>query len=130
MNGDQEEDDDGEADEDARRLVSLAVAVSGFMSLGLLDLSWPSWCCFTTRASLWAPPLTVDCKDGSVGGCRAGVIPGFAVGVGGIAVVFVDPDGVVDDLEDGGYWLCAWGFLLSSSVSPYLGGSALLVYTC
>ena len=65
-----------------------------------------------------------------MGGCRAGVIPGFAIGVGGITVVFVDPDGVVGGLEDGGCWLCVWGSPLSSSVSPYVGGSALLDYIC
>ena len=102
LNVDQEEEDDGEADEDAVRLVSQAVSVSGFESLGLQVISWPSWCCFMTGASLWAPPLTVDCKDGGVGGCRAGAIPGFFVRVGGIAIVFVDPDGVVGGLEDGG----------------------------
>ena len=42
LNVDQEEEDDGEADEDVVRLVSQAVVVFGFKSLGLQALSWPS----------------------------------------------------------------------------------------
>ena len=38
LNGDQEEEDDGEADEEAGRLVSEAFAMSGFVSLGLQAL--------------------------------------------------------------------------------------------
>ena len=89
------------------RLVSQAVAVSGFDSLGLHALSWPSWCCFMTGASMWALPLRtsffVNYKDGSVGGCSAGVFPGFVVVDGGTVVVSVDPNGVVGGLKDGGY---------------------------
>ena len=48
----------------------------------------------------------IDCKDGSEGGCSAGVFSCSAVVDDGTTILSIDPDVVVGDLAVGGCWLC------------------------
>ena len=106
MNTEQKEEDDGEADDGEANDDDHAAAVIGIGSLGQLALFWPSWCSFLNGVPLWTLLLRIysyiDCKDGSEGGCSAGVFSCSAVVDDGTAVLSINPDGVVGDLAVGG----------------------------